>query len=550
MTTWKNIALKSVPDPQQHVYVVASIVAGVITAGATTVISGGLLSMLGFLYTYRRGERAAKFEEAIELHKLIAPALRKEDLDDYIAQFGLEKAIAEIKWAEENNYPCSDYAIDLLESIDSNSDTDPVAVSTQEPISFASVSNQPYQPVILPFSSQSVPAPIDKVNEHSAISQSSNNPLTPLQDVDLVQRIIEKPEHLLGIGASESGKGILFSNMAVALKAKRDCVLIVIDPKGDPNETTFFDNTADRVHRFRASKLTPDQIISEVKQAWEIVEEEFDRWAGIKPVYVFIDEMVFIGIQFSQRRDNFLNDKIAAIVTMGKSLGQYVWIATQYPGLEELGIKGGVAAQMTKILIGRNTQIEMLDGWRGYKLTKDIDFRGATAPMRKSPVDRAIWFKGEWTPMPIMPILSGYCRETGRHLNAPPVRVDNTQLITNHPPDSVHPQSVQSPLSTEIAESPSRRVAAEVGTSAVFGDISQPPSRLGDELSASVLEYFRCAVVRQPKKLTDIKGASRFKTSPVADEDLLQTLSALVVAEQLESPMSGFWISPLWDLTS
>lgn len=549
MTSWKSIALKSVPDPQQHMYVVASIVAGVMTAGATTVISGSLLSVLGLFYTYRRGEKAAKFEEAIELHKLIAPALKKDELNDYVAQFGVAKAIAEIKWAEENNYPCSDCAIELLESSQLDSPAEPVTASPPIAINSNSVLPQSSPPIAPPLRAPLLSFPVDKIDQHRMTQSTSTLP-APQQEVDLVQRIIDKPEHLLGIGASESGKGILFSNMAVALKAKRDCVLIVIDPKGDPNETTFFDNTADRVHRFRASKLTPDQIISEVKQAWEIVEEEFDKWAGIKPVYVFIDEMVFIGIQFSQRRDNFLNDKIAAIVTMGKSLGQFVWIATQYPGIEELGIKGGVAAQMSKILIGRNTQIEMLEGWRGYKLTKDIDFRAATAPMRKSPVDRAIWFKGDWVPMPVMPILSGYCRETGRHLNpaAPTtVQIDDTQLQIE---PSISDEIAEALALNIAAESPSRRVAAEVGTSAGFEDIPQPPSRLGDELATSILEYFRCAVVQQPKKLTDIKGASRFKSSAVADEDLLQTLSVLVAAEQLESPMSGFWRSPLWNVPS
>jgi hypothetical protein len=530
-STWKKIALNSVPDPQQHMYAVGSIVAGIAAAGATTVLSGGFVVALGLLYTYRRGERSAKFDEAIKQHEIIAPALRPEDLKAYITEIGIDRVLTEIKWAEENDYPISGAAIELLESTEL-----PVEIAESEDGAIPSPITQQIHS-----SFTSVVRPVQLPQPHTAMPLSPK-PSSPAQS--LVERIVEKPEHLLGIGASESGKGILFSNMAVAVKQKRDCILIVIDPKGDPNEVKFFDGVADRVHRFRASKLTPDQIIAEVKQGWEMVEEEFDRWAGIKPVYVFVDEVVLLGIHFSQKRDNFLNDKITAIVTMGKSLQQFVWIATQYPGIEELGIKGGIAAQMSKILIARDEHQEMLEGWRGYKLTRDINFAAAIAPMRKSPVKRAVWFKGEWSSMQIMPILSGFCRETGKHVGTP--------LAYERDPADTLPNLVTttgtSTMTVEIAEVPPRcRGAAEVGNSAVIGDIQTPPSRLGDELAESVIEYFRCAVLPQPKKLTDIKGASRFKGSPVKDEELLQALANLVARGQLAVPMVGFWALPSWD---
>lgn len=514
---WKKTALDSIPDPQQHVYVVGSIVVGTMIAGASTVLSGGLFTLLGILYSYRRGEKAGKFDEAIEQHGVIAPALRKQALIDYVAEVGIVQAITEIRWAEENGFPTSDDAIELLESSGLDSAIPLVQSGTQ-------ITTIPTLPQ-------------NRLGLALAPPLAPNLPATS-NIRNLVERIVSKPEHLLGIGASESGKGILFSNMAVALKARCDCSLVVIDPKGDPNEVKFFDGVADRVHRFRSSRLTPDEIIAEVKEGWAIVEAEFDRWAGIKPVYVFIDEMVFIGIQFSQKRDNFLNDKISAIVTMGKSLQQFVWIATQYPGIEELGIKGGVAAQMTKIIIGRDEHLEMLEGWRGYKLTKDIDFKGAIAPMRKSPVKRAIWFKGEWIPMEIMPILSGFCRETGKHVGGRSSAVLPLDTIA-------------SAITPEVAEvPPSRRSAAESPTSAGASDIPASPSRLGDELPESILEYFRCVVVPQPKKLTDIKGASRFKNSSFKDEELIEALAVLVKTERLEAPMPGFWASPAWAIPS
>jgi hypothetical protein len=519
-TPWKKTALDSIPDPQQHLYIVASIVAGTLTAGASTIASGLLLTILGFLYSYRRGEKAAKFDEAIEQHDIIAPALRKDNLKNYIAEVGIAQTITEIKWAEENGYPTSDCAIELLESYQLPAQTEK-SVGQFEQIT---------TPSILPQNSPMI---------------TSVSPLAPnstrIQDAQtLVERIVSEPEHILGIGASESGKGILFSNMAIALKAKYDCILIVIDPKGDPNEAKFFEGVADRVHRFRASKLTPDEVIAEVKEGWTIVEEEFDKWEGIKPVYVFIDEMVFIGTQFSQKRDNFLNDKIAAIVTMGKSLRQFVWIATQYPGIEELGIKGGVAAQMTKIIIGRDKHLEMLEGWRGYKLTKDIDFKGAIAPMRKSPVGRAIWYKGDWLSMKIMPILSGFCRQTGKYVELP--LAEGKPVIADSSPNN------------QIAEStdsvPNRAMNHRIADESVDSITTEPdsaPNRQVEDLSIAIMEYFAGATSLVPKGVRDIKAAHRIKSfGALTDSDILGALDSLVSSGKLVTPMTAYWSLPSW----
>jgi hypothetical protein len=519
---WKKTALDAVPDPQQHAYIVGSIVAGTLTAGASTLLSGVLLTLLGSIYAYRRGEKAAKFDEAIEQHGVIAPALRKDALKDYVTEVGIHQAVSEIKWAEENGYPTTDCAIELLES---------------------------YQlPIDIPVSESQAPKqiPTASISPQNFIKTSMPETLLPLQprqsttiSQSLVERIVSKPEHLLGIGASESGKGILFSNMAVALKAKYDCILVVIDPKGDPNEVRFFDGVADRVHRFRASKLTPDEVIASVKEGWSIVEEEFDKWEGIKPVYVFIDEMVFIGTQFSQKRDNFLNDKIAAIVTMGKSLQQFVWIATQYPGIEELGIKGGIAAQMTKIIIGRDEHMEMLEGWRGYKLTKDVDFRAAIVPMRKSPVKRAIWYKGEWLSMEIMAILSGFCRQTGKHVGLPPI--EDKPVVADSSPNRQITESTDSVLNRAM----NHRIADESGS--VVTEPDSVPNQQVEDLSIAIMEYFGGATSLVPKGVRDIKAAHRIKSfGALTDSGILSALNSLVASGKLVTPMPAYWSLPSW----
>lgn len=316
---------------------------------------------------------------------------------------------------------------------------------------------------------------------------------------DLIAAMSNSPENTLILAPSESGKGIVIGNLIAAFKTSTDCSVTAIDPKGAITEDGFFAQ-CDRVHRFKSQELDRDQIIAETKKGWKMFTEECRQWEGVKPCFILIDEMLVIGGCFSKAKDSFLQDKIASLVSMGRSQRQFCWIATQYPQLDKIGVDGGIAGQMEMLIIARRKNVTLIKPWgTKYDLTRGVDFRDIESACDNSPVDRAVYWRGEWKPMSRMENKSGFDRETNKWVSPPPM---NNQQGT----------------------------AAADSTAAAT-------------LDSLVLEYFAAASDR-PRTLKNLRDSSRLRDRASSSE-LEQSLDRLTNCGKLERHSDG-WVCVGW----
>ena len=295
-----------------------------VLAGTSSAPAAACSAGLGVSMAISRSSRSGKQYDSIRKYGCYSISLDETLLAEYIRANGLDHTKAEIVWAQEQDLLISEACENL---IDGTTEAMPQRLPPQSSTTIQNFSQQ-------------------------------LEPNLPTPQFDIISKMSESPENILIIAPSESGKGIIIGNLIAAFKASADCSVTAIDPKGADTEGGFF-TQCDRVHRFKSQQLDRDGIIAETKRGWKMFEDECIKWAGIKPCFILIDEMLVIGGCFKKAGDTFLQDKIASLVSMGRSQRQFCWIATQYPQLDKLGIDGGIAGQMDLLMIVRRKNISI-----------------------------------------------------------------------------------------------------------------------------------------------------------------------------------------------
>jgi hypothetical protein len=516
---WEKTSLDSVPDTHPVLPLIASLLLGVaVLAGTSSAPAAVCSAGLGVSMAISRSTRSARQYDSIRKYGCYSISLDETLLAEYIRANGLEHTKAEIVWAQEQDLLISEACENL---IDGTTEAMPKRLPPQvpikstlspgSPITDTNHQQPPQFPAIVPLVPQVVPI----------------QPNTPPPSFDLIGEMSKAPENILIIAPSESGKGIVIGNLIAAFKASTDCSVTAIDPKGADTEGGFFAQ-CDRVHRFKSQLLGRYGIIAETKRGWKMFEDECIKWAGIKPCFILIDEMLVIGGCFKKASDTFLQDKIASLVSMGRSQRQFCWIATQYPQLDKLGIDGGIAGQMELLMIARHKNINLLKGWVKYDLTKLVKFDDAVSCCDDSPVNRAVCWRNDWYPMPLMQNHSGFDRESNTWVGG----------NENKPVDSTVADCGNSPATTPQA-APSDSVSDTVAT---CGD---DVADVADTVAGDVLAFFNSVNTATPRTIRDIRMGRRIRKSGATAEDVQSAIDTLVMDGKL-SLMNGGYVLPNW----
>ena len=521
---WEKTSLDSVPDTHPVLPLIASLLLGVaVLAGTSSAPAAVCSAGLGVSVSISRSQRSAKQYDSIRKYGCYSISLDETLLAEYIRANGLEHTKAEIVWAQEQDLLISEACENL---IDGTTEAMPKRLPPQ---SSPAIQHQPQT------SSISTNQP-----QTSTAIQNFSQPLQPnlpFPQFDLIGSMSESPENILIIAPSESGKGIIIGNLIAAFKASTDCSVTAIDPKGADTEGGFFAQ-CDRVHRFKSQLLGRDEIITETKRGWKMFEDECIKWAGIKPCFILIDEMLVIGGCFKKAGDTFLQDKVASLVSMGRSQRQFCWIATQYPQLDKLGIDGGIAGQMDLLMIVRKKNIALVKGWVKYDLTKMINFDDAVSNCDDSPVSRAVYYRDKWYPMPLMENHSGFDRET------------NTWLVPHGkaPIQTVPASPKADPKAETTAPTADPRQILESLYKLEAPTASAKADTTADSASAlddALVNYFHAAKSLTPKAVRDCLKANRIASTKATSEQVLERLEYLASNGTLIKTSEGY-ILPSW----
>ena len=248
------------------------------------------------------------------------------------------------------------------------------------------------------------------------------------------QDLGENPQSALICGTPGSGKGMMISNAVRTLKSREpDLKILVIDPKGDPQEAGYWNSIADTYRPYCLMDCPdPDE-----GAAWLLnCMDEFRLMPG--PKLLIFDELMAASTELGladpkikalQRLKKF----IVGLVGQGDSRSVWIWAMTQSPQVADLGISGGARANLRVIGLVSPKNITAVEALTSTRLIPPP--QGGMDELRKimesSPCGRAVFDGkvGRWLPMPVLENHSGFDRDN-RSIVAPTSSPPETQKLS------------------------------------------------------------------------------------------------------------------------
>jgi len=319
-------------------------------------------------------------------------------LRDFRNQVGDTEAIRQIKWAMENGYTASNDALDFLET---QSPLLPDKIQTLSPVQSA------------------VPILNSENKETQLVTFEQETP-------DLPADLASSLKNSLIVGVPGSGKGILVTNALEHLKQdkQRQVTVFYIDPKNDPNETSYFSGRVD--YLFRQDLMTCDAV-----EAYNWLQnciqkfDEFNAELGYKLLVFDELNLVTKTLKRVEGALGWLEGKLTGYSSSGSSRGIVLWGISQNAHTKGLGFDGGTRSIFIPVFIVSTDNISASEGiLRATMIPSDrkLSTTQIQSLCQKSPVGRAIFYGGlnEWFPMPKLTNYSGFDRDNRRFINEQP----------------------------------------------------------------------------------------------------------------------------------
>ena len=216
------------------------------------------------------------------------------------------------------------------------------------------------------------------------------------------------------VGVPGAGKGVVVSNAIQKLRTVRpDLTVFVADPKASEKESGYW------------AWLPREQLIREPildrspedKEAWLFDVIEAFQTRCKRNALLVIDELTILVNALSTKGRARFGDKIVSISSGGDSEGLYLWGIAQTASAKSLGLgDGSIRSVLKGVAIVGGDNAGAIKSVRRTDFVCHIDDQDLARLRRKSPVDRA-WYDGvtnSWYPMPELPNLSGYDRDSRR----------------------------------------------------------------------------------------------------------------------------------------
>ncbi|MUH00343.1 hypothetical protein F7734_51965 [Scytonema sp. UIC 10036] len=399
---WSAIALNRTADNNLQWNVIGGIMLGILTAGAASPLTGGLVAAYFVWDSWRKSAGIQRNQAAIVESGCVAQVLDGDDFINYTSQVGREAVLAELRYASARNLPMSNAAFDYLE--------DNAATPTTP---------------ALTHSNQSVPA-IGQFTKLNAVDVPTTqiDTYNPKEDtqISIIDEMTDSITNSLIIGAPRSGKGMLVSNALREAKRKHPGLKVfVIDPKASVREVGYWDGVADVVKRYPCENQPDEVIVSWVEKCFD----DYYEFVGENGrTLLFLDEGVAVGSAAERLKNPLIQNKITSIASLGDESGKNIWIASQSPFVNGLGIKLSASSQMLVVAIVNQNNIGMFKQWARSSILAKTSVDELALLINNSDCKRAVYFgkTGKWYSMPSLTNHSGYDRDTNTYLPgfAPP----------------------------------------------------------------------------------------------------------------------------------
>ena len=292
-------------------------------------------------------------------------------------------------------------------------------------------------------------------------TQSPPTQPTPQSAQTFTQTMAQIAQRLLSmtvIGVPGAGKGMFVSNLLRLVRQHHPQLhIFVMEGKGDEKEAGYWQGVADDIRSIQGLDESPLDIVAWINGCLE----DFKAIEGSK--LLIFDEVTYLYKVWQTTEKESFEDYIQykiGLSSMGDSLQNYIWEIGQVSNAKDLGVSAGIRSLFKPIAIVSNHDRRAANALLGTKFVP-LPEEGKKAVMQMcdlSTCGRAVYdyVNDCWQPMPQLPNLSGFDRDTRSFSqespppapeSAPPpdIRADLERLLTVETPEPNrdHPREQQ-----------------------------------------------------------------------------------------------------------
>lgn len=231
----------------------------------------------------------------------------------------------------------------------------------------------------------------------------------------VVGALIEPLKSTIIVGQPGAGKGMVAAHATRALKAVRPELQIwAIDPKAEARERWYWD-ACDRVLHHRLDEFASEVEVKGFQAAVTEFIKQFQAVTG--PKLLILDEGLACREICEKAWWLWLIKGCNSICSMGRSSEKYVWILTQSPNADDVGVSAGVRNVYRRILLLGDEDTSLLDNGSTF-FSGRPDTWGESGRAYYDSLERA------WFPVEILEIPAKELRQV-RHQAGEAIQVDS-----------------------------------------------------------------------------------------------------------------------------
>ena len=239
---------------------------------------------------------------------------------------------------------------------------------------------------------------------------------------DTMTHIAHRLVSMTVVGVPGAGKGMFVSNLLRLVRQHHPQLhIFVMEGKGDEKEAGYWQGVANDIRSIQGLDESPLNIVSWINGCLE----DFKAIAG--PKLLIFDEVTYLYKVWQTTEKESFEDYIQykiGLSSMGDSLQNYIWEIGQVSNAKDLGVTAGIRSLFKPIAIVSNHDRRAANALLGTKFVP-LPEDGKKAVMQMcelSECGRAVYdyVNDCWQPMPQLPNLSGFDRDTRSFASSEP----------------------------------------------------------------------------------------------------------------------------------
>ena len=286
-----------------------------------------------------------------------------------------------------------------------------------------------------------------QTTETTTLTASSDS--APATFASTMEHIAQRLVSMTVVGVPGAGKGILVSNLLRLVRRYHPQLhIFVMEGKGDQKEAGYWQGVADDIRSIQGLDESPINVVAWINGCLE----DFKAISG--PKLLIFDEVTYLYKVWQTTEKEGFEDYIQykiGLSSMGDSLQNYIWEIGQVSNAKDLGVTAGIRSLFKPIAIVSNHDRRAANALLGTKFVP-LPEEGKKAVLSmcdRSSCGRAVYdyVNDCWQPMPDLPNLSGFDRDTRSFSQEPPapdaapqpdIRADLERLFTVEAPEPSH----------------------------------------------------------------------------------------------------------------